>query len=183
MWYPATIAAPATEPVTADQAYEQCRIGASEQEFFNTEIARLITVARAHAENYCNVRFGVRSAGVNCDSWTDLARLPDAPVNSITSITYVDADGATQTLATSVYELRSDGLQAAVVLKYAQAWPSIQPGSRIRVTASIGYAATPEDVVHAMLLNIADMFGDHESGARPDFTTIDALLCNHRRGG
>lgn len=182
MWYPATIGAPATEPVTATQAYEQCRIETSEQASFSTQIARLITVARAHAENYCNVRFGTRSAVVNCNSWTDLARLPDAPVNSITSITYVDADGATQTLATSVYELRSEGLEAAVVLKYAQAWPSIRPGSRITVTASVGYSTTPEDVVHAMLLGISDMFHGRESEARGDFTTLDALLCNHRRG-
>jgi uncharacterized phiE125 gp8 family phage protein len=181
MWYPATIAAPATEPVTSAQAKVQCRIESTDTNF-DTEITRLITAARAHVEKYCNVRFGSRSAVVKCDRWTDMARLPDAPVTTVTSISYVDADGVTQTLATTVYELRGDDLEAGIVLKYAQAWPSIQPGSRITLTADVGYSTSPPDVVHAMLIDIADMFHGRESEARDDFSTLDALLINHRRG-
>ena len=139
-------------------------------------------MARNHVESYCDIRIGAQTIVAKCDSFNDLARLPDAPVTSITSITYVDTDGATQTLATSVYELRADGLEAAVVLKFNQSWPAIQPGSRIIVTAVVGYTTAPPAVHHAMLVRIADHFTDHETVASGDFSTFDALLVNHRRG-
>lgn len=180
MWYPVTIAAPATEPVTSAQAKSQCRIGSSETAF-DTEITRLVTVARAHVEAYCGARFGSRSATMLCDSFADLVRLPEAPVTAVASITYIDTDGAEQTLATSVYELRASGLDAAIVLKYGQAWPSIRPGSRITVTATVGYSAAPEDVLHAMLLFIADSFHQRETAVVGDWSTLDSLLINHRR--
>lgn len=179
MWYPTTIADPAVEPVTSAQAKMQLRIEAADTDF-DTELTRLIAVARAHVEAYCGARFASREATMLCDSFADLARLPEAPVSAVTSIAYVDADGASQTLAASVYELRGDGLEAAIVLKYGQAWPSIRPGSRITVTATVG-AAPADDVLHAMLLHIADMFHRRETEARAGFTTADALLCNHRR--
>jgi uncharacterized phiE125 gp8 family phage protein len=181
MWYPTTISAPGTEPVTSAQAKEQCGVTSSETAF-DTKLTRLITVARAHVEAYCGARFGSRSATMLCDSFADLARLPEAPVSAVTSITYVDTAGVTQTLSTDVYELRGEGLEAAIVLKYEQSWPSFRPGSRITVTATVGYSTQPEDVVHAMLLHIADMFGERESVQAATFSTMDALLCNHRRG-
>lgn len=181
MWYPTAIAAPATEPVTSPQAKTQCRIEASDTNF-DTEITRLITAARSHVEAVCKVRFGTRSAVAKCDSFADMARLPEAPVASVTSITYVDTDGATQTLATSVYELRADDLEAAVVLKYGQAWPSIQPGSRITLTASVGYSTSPESVVHAMLVWIENAFHGTEPVKIGEMTLFDVLIFNHRRG-
>lgn len=185
MWYPATIGAPGTEPVTDAQAKEQCGVGSSDTAF-NAKITRLITVARSHVEAYCGVRFGSRSSVAKCDSFDDMARLPDSPVTTVTSVTYIDTEGATQTLAASVYELRADGIEAAIVLKPSQSWPAIQPGSRITLTAVVGYGAAPyatipEGVVHAMLLWIADNFAERESTALEDFTTMDALLINHRR--
>lgn len=181
MWYPATIAAPSDEPVTLANARLQCRIGVADTSF-DTELTRLITVARGHVESVCGVRFAARTgATMLCDSFADLARLPEAPVTSITSISYVDTAGDDQTLSTDVYELRSDELDVAVVLKYGQAWPSIRPGSRITVTAVLGYASAPEAVQHAMLMFIADAFHQRENAVIEDWTVVDALLINHRR--
>ena len=96
------------------------------------------------------------------------------------AITYVDTDGATQTLSTDVYELRANGLEASIVLKYNQSWPSIQPGSRITVTATLG-AAAPEAVVQAMLTFIDDTFHKRDHAKIGDWTVLDVLLFNHRR--
>lgn len=180
MWYPSTIGAPGTEPVTSAQAKEQCGIGSSETAF-DTKITRLITAARSHVEGYTGMRFGSRSATMKCDGFADFERLSEAPVSALASISYVDTDGVTQTLSTDVYELRADGFETAIVLKYGQTWPSIQIGSRITVTATVGYSTTPEAVVHAMLLWIADAFAEREPVPAGEFSTLDALLANHRR--
>ncbi|MEY9198680.1 putative phiE125 gp8 family phage protein [Sinorhizobium fredii] len=119
---------------------------------------------------------------MKCDGFCDLERLPEAPVTSVSSIAYVDTDGAAQTLATSVYELRADDLEAAIVTKYGQQWPAIQIGSRITVTAVVGYSAAPAAVKHAMLLWIADAYENRENAKIEDWTALDALLCNFRRG-
>lgn len=181
MWYPSTITVAVTEePVSAEQARQQARTDSDTEH--DAELTRLRTAARAYVEKYCGVRFGTQTIVAKCDSFADMARLSEAPVQSVTSIQYVDADGDAQTLSTDVYELRADGLEVAVVLKYGQAWPSIQPGSRITLTAVVGHATVPPNVLHAMLLWIAEQFGNHEPVALADgMTSFDALLFNDRR--
>lgn len=180
MWYPSAVTVAATELVTIAEARQQARSDIDTD--LDAELTRLITVARNHVEAYCGIRIGAQTIVAKCDSFDDLARLPDAPAASITSITYVDPDGVTQTLSTDVYELRADDLEASVVLKFNQSWPSIQPGSRITVTAVVGYTTAPPAVHQAMLVRIADFFSGHEAVTSKDFTTFDALLVNHRRG-
>lgn len=158
MWYPASLAAVAggSDAVTRAQAASQVGVTLG-----NDPADLLIATARGHVENYCGLVVVARAATLKCDAFCDLARLPIAPVRSITSITYLDDDGAEQTLPTSVYELRSDGLIARVVLKYNQAWPSIQPGSRITVVAAAGYldaASTPGEIKSAILLQISKIY-------------------------
>ncbi|MGI8706201.1 MAG: head-tail connector protein [Sphingomicrobium sp.] len=177
-WYPVVPVAPAAEPVSLAQAKLQCRIiGTDEDDTLDLYTAS----ARAHAEAYCGAAFAERVLVAHCDSFADLARMPVAPVNSVTSIEYVDQYDDTQTLPVSVYELRADNLDPAIVLKPGQTWPAIRPGSRVTLTASVG-AAPPDEVLHAMLLFIADSFDRREHAKAGDWTTLDSLLCNYRRG-
>ncbi|UNK78064.1 phage head-tail connector protein [Sphingopyxis granuli] len=177
-WYPVAPVAPVVEPVSLVQAKAQCRvIGTDEDDALDLYIAS----ARAHAEAYCGAAFAERTLVARCDSFTDMARLPFAPVNSVTSIVYDDTIGTTQTLSATVYELRADGLDAAIVLKPGAAWPAVQPGSRITLSASVGTIPL-DDVLHAMLLFIADSFDRREHAKAGDWTSLDSLLCNHRRG-
>lgn len=179
MWYPATITvAAAAEPVSATEVKAQTEIDFTDDDSL---ITILIAGARGFAEKYCGSRFASQTVAVKCDCFADMARFPEAPVTSISSISYVDTDGATQTLATSVYELRADGLEVSIALKYNQTWPAIQPGSRITVTAVVGYATAPDDVKRAMLLYIAGGYANRENHKDSDWTAFDSLLINHRR--
>lgn len=180
MWYPSAVTVPATEVVTIAEARQQARSDIDTD--LDAELTRLITVARNHVEKYCGIRIGAQTIVAKCDSFDDLARLPEAPVTSIDSIEYIDTEGAPQTLSTGVYELRADELEAGVVLKFNQSWPALQPGSRISLTAVVGYTTAPPAVHHAMLLRIADFFMSHETVASGKYSTFDALLVNHRRG-
>lgn len=187
MWYAATITTPAAaEPVTTEEAKSQCSVDFADDD---TLLDRLIATAREHVQQRCGIRIKTQSVEMKCDGFCDLARLPEGPVRSVTSISYVDADGNSQTLDTGVYETRIDGLEAAIVLKYGQSWPSIQPGSRLTVSASVGYDDVPDPIRHSILMLIASWYEQREvmifgtsAGEIPAPVAVDAMLANYRRG-
>lgn len=175
-WYPHTVTvAAASEPISLDEARTQTRWDDAAND---TALSLYIASARAHVEAYTGTVLVSRTVTIKCDSFDDFARFPVVPVSSISSVSYVDGAGATQTLSTSVYEVRSDGLDASIVLKNGQSWPDIQSGSRITVTAVVGYSAIPSDIKHALLILVAQ--GDNEREAA--FAGAHDLLCNHRTG-
>ena len=190
MWRaPVVSSAPAVEPlIVNDMILQMNAQGTPDEEL----IGKHITAARAYVEDYTGTRLITQTLTLRTDDWADLENLPVAPVQSITSITYVDTDGATQTLATTVYEARLYGLEPSVVLKYNQTWPTIRMGSQITVTAVVGYggagSSVPPAVIQAMKLMAADMFRFRETaqvgsvaGVYPVATTVENLLANHRK--
>jgi uncharacterized phiE125 gp8 family phage protein len=179
MWYQARVTVQPSEPVSKEDAKRQCVVLHDDDDAL---FDALITAARDHVERYCGTPLATQTIEVKCDGFCDFERLPLAPVQSITSISYVDTTGATQTLATSVYEGRFDGLDASIVRKYGEQWPAIRPGSRITLTAIVGYENLPASIKHAMLLWIAEAYEQRENAAAHDWTAFDVLLCNHRRG-
>lgn len=183
MWYAATITTPASaEPVSLAEAKAHLRVDHTDED---TPIGVVIAAARAHIEKYCGQRFAGQTLTAKCDSFSDFARLEDGPINSITSVVYLDENGDSQTLSTDVYELRADGIEASIVLKYEQTWPAIRLGSQITVVMVAGHSSAPADVKAAMLLLIGHLYANRESVAEPLAVLpmgVDALLCNHRRG-
>lgn len=177
MWHPAADEVTA-EPVTLEEAKAQLRADLDDE---HALIEGLIAAARAHVEAYCNQMFAAHAMTWACDGFADLSRLPAAPAISVTSIGYVDLSGEAQTLPVEVYALRPDGLNPNVTLTPGQAWPQIQAGSRITLIGEFG-ASCPKDVKYAILLLIGEDGEDRGNKARPVWTTVDALLSNHRRG-
>jgi len=182
MWYPASVdTPPASEPVTAAEVKAQAIIEHTDDDAL---IARLIEVARSYVEAYCGTRLAKRTLTITCDGFSDFGRVPEAPVQSIATIKYVDLAGNEQTLADTVYELSqcADGLESAIVLKSGQRWPAIMLRSRITITALVGYDTVPAAIKHAMLMWIAKAYDKREDEVREGRTAFDDLLCNFRRG-
>ncbi|WP_246678821.1 hypothetical protein [Mesorhizobium sp. B2-5-7] len=146
------------------------------------ELGLLIACARNHVEKYCNTRLVTQTVVAKCDCFGDFTRMSEAPVQSVTSIEYVDATGSPQTLADTVYELRADGLEAAITLKYGQTWPATQPRSRIAVTAVVGSDDVPPAIKYAILLFLSGGYEMRENAAAPEWSTLDCLLSNFRCG-
>ncbi len=166
------------EPVSKEAAQLQVF---EDQPEYDAKIEGLITAARAHVEAYCNRQFAAHAMVWECDSFADFARLPAAPAVSVTSISYVDPDGEVLTLPTERYVLRGQTHNPMIIPAPGEVWPQIARGSVITLTASFG-GNCPPDVTNAMLLLIGDGFTVSENAARPAWTTVDALLTNHRRG-
>lgn len=94
----------------------------------------------------------------------DAVMLTLAPVISIDAVKYVDADGATQTVAEAIYiaHLGDPGL---VELAPDASWPSTRRQRRaVTIEFTAGYAVTPDRLVSAMLIMIADLYAFRETG-------------------
>lgn len=166
MTYKITIQ-PATEPVTLVQAKAQCRVDFNDDDNL---ITALIKSARELAEHRTGraliTRTGVWSADRFCG---DKIAFPVSPVQSISSIKYIDAFGVEQTLPDSVYVLDNSGEGKHYLrLKYGQAWPSTRDQfDAFKVTFVAGYSANADDVPAAvkqwMLLAIALWYKNTEA--------------------
>lgn len=185
MWRPVVVTvAPAAEPLTTADAKAHLAYDDTDKD---TLIGQYCASARAHVERRTGTRLYTQTVSFKTDDWCDLAHLPIAPIQSVSSIAYTDTAGDVITLPTTVYETRLDLLEPTIVLKYGQAWPSVQVGSLITVTAVVGYGAAgaqPPDVIHAIRLIVGDMFAQRETVGDgevsvPMAATVDALLSNH----
>jgi uncharacterized phiE125 gp8 family phage protein len=181
MWYVSAVTSgPASEPVSLATLKTHLRVESDDE---NTLLNTYITAARSYVESYCGVPLVTRSITAKCDCFADFASVPMVPLGVVSGITYVDEAGAGQTLSTAVYEVRSDGLDASIVLKYGQQWPSIQAGSRITVATAVGYATVPEAIVAALLLLIAHWYENRETAGETLAEaphSVTSLLVNHR---
>lgn len=190
MWGPVVVTAePTAEPVSTAELVAHVR--GPEDGTDDDLLSGYALAARTHVEQMTGCRLIEQTVRFKTGEWPDLAALPVAPISAITGITYTDAQGSSQTLSTDVYETRLDGLEPSIVLKHAQSWPAVRPGSLIVVTATAGYGASGEDVPapfrQAIRLLVGDMYLCRETAdegsmvTAPVAATVDALLCNYRR--
>lgn len=152
MTYDTTLTvAPTGEPLHVDHVKLHCGIWDTDRDAL---LAAWITAAREDAQARTNqqllhARYALRLAefpaacGDERPRWAEGAIvLPHWPVTDVVSVQYVDADGATQTIAAADYELHSDGAPAFVVPAYGVSWPSTREGpAAVIVTYNAGYAS------------------------------------------
>lgn len=177
-WLPPVVTVePASEPVTLTEAKKQCKIDGTDSD---GDLTIYIKAARLFVEEYTGTKLVSQTVVLRCSGFCDLWHLPVAPLSSISSVTYLDTDGAEQTLATTVYEGVLHGLEPHIRLKIDQSWPSIRSASdAIRVTAAAGYSTVPEPIRAAMLLTISSWNDSRSVGPVPEGAV--SLLTNYRR--
>lgn len=95
----------------------------------------------------------------------DVIRLPQPPLVSVTSVTYLDTDGDEQTLSASKYAVHIDRGPGYIRLKPDQAWPGTQSGvdDAVRVRFVAGYASVPAGLRHAILLHVGHLYLNREA--------------------
>lgn len=161
--------APATEPVSLAEAKLHLRVDTDCTDE-DTLIGALITAAREMVENYTGLALINQTWEYTCDEFPDddLALRP-APLSSISSITYVDTAGTTQTAsALTLYAADTYSIPGAATLRYGQTWPSVRDlRNSITVTYVAGFGAAgssvPGPIKAAILLLIGHLFEHRES--------------------
>lgn len=174
-----------TEPVTLADVLEHLRI---DSRLENSYVADLIKAARHYVEQYTYRSLITQSWTATFDDFLALP-LRFGDVSSLTSLTYVDTDGVTQTLSTSIYELARENGRQIVRMQYNQVWPArrVHPDN-ITVVYVAGYgaaAAVPQAIKQAMLMLIGHWFENRETVNIGTTTselsfTVDALLAPYR---
>jgi len=139
---------PAAEPVTTAEIQEYCRILETQDA---TLVAALGIAARDAIEGLTN-RLLINTTVVAY--WRKFPKalvLPFAPVSSITSVKYYDADNDIQTLAATEYDTDLNHDPAYICPAYGKTWPDIysRPDA-VQVTYVVGYGATGDDVPEAL---------------------------------
>lgn len=135
-------------------------------------IARLITSARLLAEQELQRALITQTLDAVLDEFPRNApyeiKLP--PLSSVTSITYVDTDGATQTLDASQYVVDANSKPARIASAYGESWPSTRTQNNavtVRFVAGYGAAASvPACIKQWMLLAISTLYAQREALAQ-----------------
>ena len=144
-------------------------------------IEALIRSAGLWVESYTGRALRTQTRELALDAWPcDPIELPGTPVQSITSITYTDPDGADQTLSLSAVQLDSYAYAHRVALAYGASWPSTRAqmnAIRIRYVCGYGNADAgpednplPADIQHAIVLIVSQAYRSQsglESGLYP----------------
>ena len=139
------VSAASAEPVSIDEAQQWCR---SEGTTDDATLSMLIAAARLDFERAPRRALITRELDWTFPAFSNVLRLPINPAVSVTSITYVDADGDAATVSTDVYELTDGAEPHTVRLKYDQSWPDHRggQGDDVVVRFKAGYGDTPADV-------------------------------------
>lgn len=135
-------------------------------------IARLITSARLQAEQELQRALITQTLDMVLDGFPRQSpyeiKLP--PLSSVTSIAYVDTDGATQTLSASKYAVDAASKPARIAPAYGESWPSTRTQNNavtVRFVAGYGAAtAVPACIKQWMLLAINTLYDQREALAR-----------------
>lgn len=161
------ITPPVKQPLTINEVRDHCRASRTTVTVDDPYISTLIDAAVGYAEHVTGRAIMTQTWEYIADCFSSELHLIKCPVQSITSIKYLDNAGAEQTLATSLYRVDLDSEPARITPAYAQTWPptySVNAAVRIRFVS--GYTTAdlvPRALRHAMLLLIAAWYENRES--------------------
>ena len=179
------ITPPASEPLTLDEAKLHLRVDGTDEDSL---ITSLIVAARQGAEHLTGRALMPQTLELALDEFSDKIKLPRPPFVSVTSVTYVDLMGDTQTLDASGFVIDDHSEPARIVRPYGVFWPftRCQPNAvLIRYQAGYAHAATvPDEIKSWMLLRVGMLYANRESVATGVSVTsvpyVDRLLDAYR---
>lgn len=131
-------------------------------------IDALAVTARRQIERKARNALVTQSFTLTLPAWPcDGIRLPRAPVQSVDAVRYSSGGGALVALAPEDFRLSRRGARAQV--EPVSGWPALASRGLIEVDFTAGYgdsgADVPEDIRHAMRLQIAHLFMHREAVA------------------
>lgn len=159
--------APTIYPVSQTEVKKHLEIAVSDTSH-DDHIDMLTATATEKAEAYSKQSFINRTYQLKLDKfprWEIM--LPRPPLSSVSSISYVDGDGATQTLSSSLYLVSTSSKPGRVTPAYNEVWPETRNIiDAVTVTYVAGYGATsasvPQRARQAILLMVGTWFENRE---------------------
>jgi uncharacterized phiE125 gp8 family phage protein len=186
---------PAAEPLTLADAKLHLRIETGDTAE-DALVTSAVQAAREYAEEATGRALVTQGWTLTLDAFPargGVIALERAPVQSVTSVTYLDAAGVSQTLTAGTdYVVDTASQPARVALAPDASWPSTQSGRINAVTvvfvAGYGVAAdVPEILKGAMKLHVGDMHEHREETLIGTIVAprraVDDIYARYRYGG
>ena len=165
--------APSIVPVGLDVVKAHLRVGHAEEDSL---IQRLLNAAVAAIDGKDGIGYCLMTQtwALTLDEFPDdCIQIPLVPLRDVTSIAYLDVDGASQTMDAADYSVIAGASPALIETAFGGSWPGTrdQRGA-VTVTFRAGHAApadVPADLVNAVLSLVAHWYDHRETimeGAR-----------------
>lgn len=195
-WHPlvSQVTGPTVEPLSLSECKLFLRVDHTSDD---TLIAAMLASARLWVETYTRRALCTQTVDLKYVGWPvqyGPLVVPYAPLQSVTSITYVDQDEATQTLAASEYVVRTQSGPRAgrgtIEIADGVTLPTLstQPDRPVTVRAVCGYgvaAQVPDGIKSAIYLLLGDLYEQRQetitgTSVSKTHTTIERLLGPYR---
>lgn len=180
--YPALkiVTAATAEPVLATEAKAHLRETATNASVASV-IANQITTAREVGEEYTGRAFMRQTWDMKLDEFPygecgdEAIIVPKPPLQSVTSITYVNATGGSSTLTATAYRVDTTTEPGRITPAFGSYWPTVREVTgAVTVRFVCGYAtstsatagkpsAVPRRLKQAMLLHVGDQYENREN--------------------
>jgi len=159
---------PNSEPVALFEAQLHLRLDTEGSPATHPDdflVENLISAARENAEQYTNLTISPCTYQMQTVVDKDYVSLQTFPVTSVASVTYVDGDGVTQTVAPSTYTINNYYRPSRLYFTGAI------PPNEVTIQFTAGYTdrqninnfPTPSSVVAAILLMIGNLYENRET--------------------
>lgn len=179
---------PSSLPVTVAEAKAWLRVDHSEEDSL---VETILRAAIARVDGPHGIGWGMmqQTWTVSLDTFPDAILLPGAPIKSVSSVTYVDSAGTTQTMDEDSYRVYIGGDQPTITPAYGLSWP---PTRDVSGAVAIAYvvgessaASVPADLKTAIMLLVGNFYQNREASTNGTANElpfgVEFLLREYRR--
>lgn len=161
---------PIQAPVSLDDVKNKLRIDGND---FDSDLLLNLDAATDYCQEYQWAQYCTATFAERFDCFPSMFQLQRCPIQSVTSITYVDTAGNTQTLtANTDYTVDIYAKPARIVPAYSKSWPATRGHiNDLTVTYVAGYGGpedVPDEVRLAIILKTKQAFETCEDGGALD---------------
>lgn len=179
--------APEAPPVSLSEARLWLRLDGDAEDLL---IDQLLTDATDYIEGPDGIGLAMaeQTWTYSLDAFPSEIRIPLGPVLAVSSITYVDTDGAQQTLDPAEYQVDTSGRTARIRPAYGRSWPSTRGDmNAVVVTFTAGFDQVPGDLKRALFLLVGHWYVNREAvvtgpSAAEIPLAVEAILNKYRVG-
>lgn len=181
---------PVNEPISLAVLRLHMRIDHTDEDEL---ISTYLTAAREWCEDYTRRSLITQTITLEREGFDGTIELPRGPVVSVDSVSYVDADGVTQTLGSEVYEVDIDPIMSCLRLASGQTWPGVgDTAYPVSIVYTAGYGTTsasvPAPIRSALMMTAANLYEFREPIISGTIITkvpfaVESLLASYRVHG
>ena len=166
-----TVTAPTMRAVTLDEARQQLRLDAHDEDLL---LGAHLDAAQAELERAADLRLCPQTLAMVFEAWADEITVPVRPV-SVAIITCTGTDGTSVTLPEADYVARARYGFMRIRPAAGTSWPALGPDGQITITLLAGFAEGDPDLAiarAAILVKTASLFENREGAACLAFDTL-----------